>query len=389
MSKALRNKIADSIAADYIYNGQLAVGSALPTVRDLKERYGVSSGTLVSALAILEAQGIVKSRRGSGCYVTHTSDEKEQDTNNNIKCIGLICSSWNADIYKRLHSGVDNMCRENGYTVVLASTNYNYEEEQDQVDRMIEQGCEGIILYPVVRTKAQAAKDFLNSKHLDFPIVLVDLGLDSHKRSQVLFDNYRAGHEMTAFLLNKGHKRIAFMDYRSKENEFEHRSVKDRYNGYLAAMRASDSGIVPEDRWMLQGEMHDDVTTSVARLLLEWVEKVDRPTAVIALEDNRAALTISIAQELNIHVPGDLEVVGFDNLPIGRIIRPHITTTNPDFQRAGEIAVEILLKHLRNETQQQLTYVLPAPIKPREALSLQRVVDAINTQTSILVSEQS
>ncbi|MGB9620639.1 MAG: substrate-binding domain-containing protein, partial [Armatimonadota bacterium] len=339
-------------------------------------KYRVSSGTILSAIAILETQGVIVSRHGSGCYVSEPS-ENGVCNGGRTRCIGLICGSARADIFKRLQSGVDSMAARNGYSVILSCTNFSYDEEQAQVERLIEAGCEGIVVYPAVRTVDQAAKDYLNSRHLDFPIVLVDLALPTQKRSQVLLDNYRAGYDMTTFLLNKGHKRIAFLDYRTDETEFLHRSVMDRYRGYLDAMR--DAGVPAEacDRWVLHEQMHEDATRSVAQLLIDWMEQIDRPTALIALEDNRAALTISIAQELGIRVPEDLEVVGFDDLPIGRIIRPHITTTRPDFARVGEVAVEILLQHIRKELDRPVTYMLPVPIKPREAVSLDCIVSDV------------
>lgn len=375
MRKMLRHKVADSILADYIRAGKLKAGDALPTVRDLQKRYRVSSGTVLSAIAILETQGVIVSRHGSGCYVSEQTEDGV-GSGNGVRCIGLICGTARDDIFKRLQSGVDSMCSQNGYSVILAASNFSYEQEQEKVERLIDAGCEGIVLYPVVRSQEQAREDYLNRRYLDFPIVLVDLGLPTQKRSQVLLDNYRAGYDMTSFLLGRGHKRIAFMDYRTEETEFLHRSVMDRYRGYLAALQAAGKPADARDRWILREQMHEDATRTVAQLLMEWMEQIDRPTALIALEDNRAALTISIALELGIRVPEDLEVVGFDNLPIGRIIRPHITTTRPDFSRVGEIAVEILLQHIRKELEDPVTYILPVPVKPREVISLDRIVSA-------------
>lgn len=272
------------------------------------------------------------------------------------------------------------MAAQHGYGVVLTSTEFSYEEEQFQVRRLIDAGCEGIVLYPVVRTKEQARKDYLNTEHVNFPIVLVDLGLPTHRRSQVLFDNYRAGFDMTQFLLKRGHRRIAFMDYRTDEADFVHRSVIDRYRGHTAAMLAAGGAARPEDRWVLREQMQEDATSTVVRLLTEWAEQIERPTALIALEDHRAALTVSIAQELGIRVPDDLEVVGFDDLPIGRIIRPHITTTHPDFVRAGEIAVDVLVQHIRKDLDTPSVYILPVPIKPREAMSLDCVLAGVSVE---------
>ncbi len=374
MRKMLRHRVAGSILADYIRSGKLAVGDALPTVRDLQKRYQVSSGTILSAIAILEAQGIIVSRHGSGCYVAETSEGVHDNGNGCTKLIGLVCNIPQAEINERLHSGADSAGSRAGYSIIVASTNFSYEQEQAQVKRLVDAGCEGIVLYPVVRTKEQAKSDYLNSEYQDFPIVLIDLALPTHKRCQVLFDNYRAGLDMTDFLMDRGHERIAFMDYKTEHAEFLHRSVIDRYNGYLAAIQARGGTPDPRDHWVLHEQMHEDATRTIAQMLMDWMEQIDRPTAVIALEDTRAAQTISIALELGIRVPEELEIVGFDDLPIGRIIRPQFTTTAPDFARAGALAVEMLQQLIAGELDNTVVYMLPVPIKPRELVSLDCVV---------------
>lgn len=379
MRKMLRHKIADFILADYVRSGEFAAGDALPTVRHLQKRYGVSSGTVLSALAILETQGIIVSRHGSGCYLSEQSAGTHENGNGCAKLIGLVCNIPQAEINERLHSGVDSASSRAGYSVIVASTNFSYEQEQVQVKRLIDVGCDGIVLYPVVRTKEQARNDYLNSEHQDFPIVLIDLALPTHKRCQVLFDNYRAGYDMTCFLMDRGHQRVAFMDYGTEHSEFLHRSVMDRYNGHLAAVQARGKAADVRDRWILREQMHEDPTRTIAQMLMNWMEQIDRPTALITLEDNRAARTISIALELGIRVPGDLEIVGFDDLPVGRVIRPPFTTTTPDFARAGELAVEMLLQLTKREIDSTMVYILPVPIKPRELVSLDCVVAATPT----------
>jgi len=284
----------------------------------------------------------------------------------------LICNSQDVHMMRRLHTGVDAVCHQHGYSVVVTSSHFSYEQERIQVERLIDAGCEGIILYPAVRSRDEARKDYLMSEHLDYPIVLIDLALPGHKRPQVLFDNYRAGLDMTRYLLDKGHRRIAFMDYKAGDIEMVHRSVMDRYKGYTVAIESSGLVVNPDDRWVLPAHMHEDVTDALAAMLHNWLEQEDRPTALIALEDSRAALTISIARDLGINIPDDLEVVGFDDLPIGRVIRPHFTTTKPDFARAGEIGTELLLQLINGDVDQPMVYLLPVPIKERETRSVDR-----------------
>lgn len=361
---SLRHQIADRIFADYITSGKLSVGSTLPTMRELQTQYSVSSNTILSAVSIMESWGVVESRRGSGCYVKQVQKTHPIKGNNSI---GLICNSVASHLMREITIGADRICHANGYSTTVATIGLDYDEERYQVRRMVDAGCSGIVLYPVPRTYEQARNDYINTKYPDVPIVLVDLALPSQKRSQVVFDNYRLGLDMTMYLLGKGHRRIAFLDYTAGGEPRLHRSIMDRKAGHEAAMVSAGNRVDPHDCWTVSKEPHLDYTEVFVKLLRYWMEQTDRPTAVIAMEDSKAVLMQLLAQELGIRVPDQLEIVGFDDLPVGRFLRPSFATSQPDFARSGEVAMQIVLQHIRGEVVEPVTYMLPVPIVERRA----------------------
>ncbi|MCE5199727.1 MAG: GntR family transcriptional regulator [Armatimonadota bacterium] len=375
----LRHRVADAILADYIASGILMPGHALPTVRELQKKYSVCSGTILSAIAILEAQGVVTSKHGSGCYINGISQSTENDEHSNTssRWIGFLRGHNEAWLHTYTQRGIDSYIRRYNYHLTVAMDAGGYLGEQREVERMISAGCDGLVIMPGSRTPEQAANDYINHEHLDFPIVLVDLGLPSQIRSQVLFDNYNLGRDMTRHLIYKGHRQIAFMLQREAIDYVPSQSVMNRYKGYRHAMADAGRPVVESDVWSVVMGYEPESAQVIADRLRKWRDTSNRPTALIATEDSMAAMIIGVARELDISVPDELEVVGFDDVPAGRMIRPRFTTSKPDFTRAGEIAAEVLLKMINGDLKHPVRYVLPVPILERDTPALGEALSAV------------
>lgn len=343
MSESIRHRIADQILNDYISSGKLTAGDKLPTVRELRDIYRTSDTTIQSALSLLELWGAVKKRHGSGTFVTERS---ESTINPRSKLIGCISSFSDTDISIRIYDGIETVARKRGYHMLIANTRDDYKAEHEQVKRMVDIGCEAIVLYPVPRNQEQFESDYLKTSFKNFPIVLVDNAFPEQRRSQVIFDNYQAGYDMTQLLLREGHKRISFM---TQYTDLLIRSVQDRFKGFLDALNEAGLEFRDEDLWVLGSPKsvyvvdHADMLSSIRPKLENLKNNPDSPTASIAVEDLTAIYTINAAQELEINVPDRFRVVGFDDLAIARMFKPEFPTTSPGFTKAGALAAELAL----------------------------------------------
>ncbi len=172
---------------------------------ELRHEYSTSDTTIQRALSILEMKGVVDKRHGSGCYVSEPADANGVEF---VKMLGCISSFQDTVVMMRSYDGIERVCSKRGYRMVVANTRDDYETEQIQVKRMIDMGCQAIILYPVPRTQNQLRHDYLKSDYRDFPIVLLDTGHSEQERPMVVFDRYRAGYDMTRFLIEEGHRRM-------------------------------------------------------------------------------------------------------------------------------------------------------------------------------------
>lgn len=363
MRRPISEQLAAAILSDYIQSGRVKVGMKLPTVREMEVQYGVSRATIVQSITILQQQGWVERRHGSGVYV-----RKPERTNAPPRLIGYVARNTDSEIILRVYGGIERVARVHDMHVLVGSAGESYEMERIQLHRMVEAGCQAVVLFPVSRTRRQLDTDYLKEELLDFPIVLVDIAYPEQRRPQVVFDNYRLGYEMTEMLLHEGHQRIAFMDVESGPDRLMHYSTRERYRGYLDALQHASAPVYEEDHWIMSGKLPgDDMADAVYPFLRQWCGSRSRPSALIALEDYAAMRTIQVAQSLEIRVPDELTVVGFDNLAIAHGFSPPFPTSGPDFCRAGEVAARLCLQWLRGSLGEPVIYMLPVALRKRKA----------------------
>lgn len=144
-------------------------------------------------------------------------------------------------------------------------------------------------------------------------------------------DNLRAGRDATTFLQGLGHRRIAFLQGLSM------RVGVERQRGYCHAM--IDAGFSGE-RYCLSARATESATGAAMDKLLDDSEP---PTAVLASHDHLAAVVIAVARQRGIDVPGQLSVMGFDDVPESERFVPSLTTMHQPLPEMAAAALDHVL----------------------------------------------
>jgi len=363
-AKQLPKRIAETFISDVLLAGPMEPGDRLPTVRDLQRKFEVSTSTVAAALVLLEKQGIIYRKHGSGCFVKQLPEQQAEKTKT-CKQIGLIYPDSAAEsVLDDVLTGIRDNCKQHGITLTTATV-ATYEQEELQAKTMAQYGVDALIIYPLPRTIKQYRKDYLAEPFTNLPVVLTDLAYPKQQRSNVTFDNYQLGFDITMRLLEEGHTRIAFKKMKSQNREIFYRSNNDRYEGYLDALQTKGIEPLPELCW--SEDFHSDSGDTLAAEFIKTFRdkpETERTTAVICLEDIHAAFLIRCAKEAGVAVPDELRVVGFDHIPTAsEIAGMPFPTTAPDFHRMGTLAVTIAIRETRAPAAQPLNYVLPVELK--------------------------
>lgn len=346
----------------------------LPTEREIEARCQVSRPTVSKALAGLAAEGLLIKPDGCRRFVVAPVAAGRLGVPKAVQRIGFVAGDLtltgtaSSELVHRVFQGIDTAAQAQGLRVMMGSAGTTMASERATAHDLVSAGASGLVIWPCPRSAADLADDYLRSAELTVPVVLLDNALPEQGNTQVMFDNYRAGLNVTRWLLSQGHTRIALITMPEAVN---HVPISARRRGYFQALSAAgistDPALirsVPVEHYMTSGaDGQRDCELSV--LLDAWLHLPHRPTAIIGLEDSTAMDVILLLRQQGLSVPDDITVVGYDNLEAGRRFHPLFPTTAPDFGRLGELACETLLDDIEGRRLDPRTYLLEVPLLVR------------------------
>lgn len=352
--------LAERIKAEWISRPDVHPGDKLPTQHQFRQMLGVSRPTIARALSLLEAEGLIVCRQGSGIYL-----RTAPAAGGRTRLLSFIAPRSYAPVVLRAYYGIERRARQRGYHLLMASSEDDIRHEEELIEQHLQVGTRGIILYPVTRWSHQLLDSYICRRWRDVPIVTFDIGYEQWGRPMVLFDNFRLGYEMTQALLAHGHRHITFLHLNP---DCLHCSIHERRDGWLAAMH--DAGISVPPRYLnwltFPDRTHAFGDADAEEIAQRLLQLSPSPDALIAWEDNTAMPLIRALQKLGVKVPEQIRVVGFDDLETSRFFQPAFPTSQPDFARLGEIAVEVLDDWLSGRQSTPRTYILSVPVLWRE-----------------------
>jgi len=191
------------------------------------------------------------------------------------------------------------------------------------------------------------------------PVVAIDPHTGPTGLPTIDSDNLNGGILATGHLLELGHRRIAFLGGRA-----DLESARLREEGYRTALGLA--GIEVDPALVANGGYRRETAREPAKALLL---AHDRPTAIFAANDLSALGVMDAAAELGLSIPGDLSLVGFDNVPESALTTPPLTTVNQPIQRMGSEAILLLTRLLNGQVVENNHIRLPTSLVERGSTS--------------------
>jgi DNA-binding LacI/PurR family transcriptional regulator len=184
----------------------------------------------------------------------------------------------------------------------------------------------------------------------------------------VNIDDKRGAYESMKFLLESGHREIAIVAFfNPAEGDYKlYRGVlQRRINSYQQAL--AEFGLTMESPGI---SLHEtEITKNAGRQLLKKLyESGSMPSAIISMSDTVALGILEACEQYNISVPGDLSVVGFDDIPLSLYARPALTTVHQPIIEKGKLAAQLLLNLLSGEKIEQEHYYLSTNLVKRDSV---------------------
>jgi LacI family transcriptional regulator len=261
-----------------------------------------------------------------------------------------------ADAYfGELISGVCDRAGKMGYKVILEQAKPEFIKDREHIEIFERRYVDGILALGV-NDRHAFLKDFSGGK---YPIVVVDNYFSQWNLDHVVCD-YRSGAEQVMnYLLQLGHRKIGFINAAA-----EIRTSRDVADVYREKLQAA--GVMPDPRWVEDGKFTEEGGAKAAAAILGRDKDV---TALFAGNDKMAVGALHFLSRNGIDVPGQVSVVGFDDLRHAAFVTPTLTTVHLPLYEVGALACERLIERAHGKTE-RVVEKLPTHLIVRESTSM-------------------
>lgn len=336
------------IVKRHLTDGHYQVDQKIPSENDLMTQFQVSRSTVRQTLAELVNEGVIYKKQGRGSFFSG----KTQSEQHRSYLIGVIVPRLSFYIYPKIIQGINDIVHQKRYNIVLGSSETDPDKEPACLEQLLEKNIDGLLFEP-----STSPHRFLDSKmynylkNLPIPVIFMDWALDTSEVSYVSLDDVEGGFRATSYLLEAGHRRIAYVYPNT------HVPGIQRWQGYRKAL--AEYGISYDSRLIKTNTTLSWHEANHGCLLMKELIALgaDRPTAVFFFNDETALQACVAIREAGLKIPDDISVMGFDDSDLAVLAEPPLTTMiHPKYQ-IGKWAAELLcdqIEHQGRNTPQQM-----------------------------------
>ena len=337
------------------------------TLKEIAEKSGVSIATVSNILngksnfseetkeRILE---VIKETGYQPNFMARTLRAHKTNT------IGVIVDDVIDFSAPNLIDGLMGLCECKGYKVILENirfyykTSYiwkNHQEYKEAVNKAIQE-MSVIKVDGIIYIAAHSRNIDCIPKNLDIPFVIC-YAYDDAETPCVIFDDEKAGFDMTEYLISKGHSKIALI--------MGHKDSIHTLNRLAGFNKAMEKHSLPVNKnWQVYGNWTLESGYNSCKNLFESNEL---PSAIFCFNDIMAYGVYKVLAEKNLKPGKDISVVGFDNRDVSGFMNPELTTIYIPHREIGEKSADILIRIINGESVEQ-KIALPCSLIERDSV---------------------
>ncbi|MEI8215779.1 MAG: LacI family DNA-binding transcriptional regulator [Eubacteriales bacterium] len=273
------------------------------------------------------------------------------------RVVGVIVSDLSNSFTGEILNGIEEMCQNLKYDVLVASTGGNIQREIQCLESFEGKQVEGIVILPWTLHSETVEK--INS--ISTYVVMVNRNNSKLNVPIIAIDNYKAAYQMTNYLISKGHQKIGLIRNSVDVDFFG----LDQYRGYKQAMM--DHGLEVDQRYVKYGDFSMENSYNIVK---NFINDKDVPTAIFATSDIMAIGAINALRDSDYKVPEDVSVVGFNNVKMASLYRPRLTVIHQPLFAIGTVAVKMIANQKAYIlTPESKVVIMPHKLIERESCS--------------------
>ncbi|HEJ9097043.1 LacI family DNA-binding transcriptional regulator [Serratia odorifera] len=290
----------------------------MSTMQEVANKAGVSKATVSR---VLSGKGYVSEATRDQVYKAIEAAGYRPNllarnlATNKSQCIGLVVTNtlYNGSYFSELLSQAAQKLEDNGRQLILVDGKHSAEEEQEAIQFLLDLQCDAVILYPRFLTIDVIDEIIEQVKQ---PIMVANRRLRKNQSHCICCDHKGASFNATAYLIEQGHRDIAFIT-----GSLDSPTAIERLSGYKEALTRFN--IPVQERRIIKGKWTPACgAAAVASLLHDNIPF----SALLASNDDMAIGAIKQLTDRGIAVPGQVSVIGFDNIPTAPYLTPALTS---------------------------------------------------------------
>ncbi|RXZ80107.1 GntR family transcriptional regulator [Paenibacillaceae bacterium] len=346
---------------DKISRGEWKAGDRLPSENALAEQFDISRITVKKALQTLVEEGEIYQIQGRGTFITHPSQDNEGaplsvgavqlQSKEEGKLIAYLMPRLATSFTANLLVGAENEVTNADYGLLFFRTHNSQAEEKRLVEKAIQCGVKGIIVFPVDGEKYNEA--LIQLALAGFPLVLIDREMKGIAANSVCSDHSGGAQMATRHLIEQGHRTIGFVS----SGDLGTTSIEQRLHGYEEAL--AEHGIPIRRELQLVGAEEDDME--------DFLRQHPDVTAVFADNYGTGHNVELAAARLGRTIPEHLSLVFFDDYEYSRYSKVPPTVVVQQEEALGREAAKRLLSLIGQPDQEPQAITLPTKLIVRSS----------------------
>ncbi|KTD97584.1 LacI family DNA-binding transcriptional regulator [Pseudoalteromonas sp. H71] len=258
--------------------------------------------------------------------------------------IAYIYDNPNAYYIIDMQRGILDACKKQGFELLIHPCDAKETRIIDEITDMVKRTrIAGILLTPPFSEMPNFVEKLTQ---LNIKVVRI---LSGHSAPDtltpcIMIDDNCASKSITEHLINNGHTRIGFL-----AGGLEHNSTKERLEGYKAAL--TQHNIEIDSQLIIAGEYSFESGVEGAKVL---INQTNRPTAIVSCNDEIAAGALFAARLMEIDIPSQLSITGFEDSPFSRQTWPKLTTAHQPNNQIAQDAANLLIAQIRNGNERDI-----------------------------------
>lgn len=306
----------------------------MSTIKDVAREAGVAVGTV--------------SRYLNGIQIKETNRVKVEEAIHKLgfklnpiaRClktsktntIGVIIPSLSDPYGTMIVRSIEQKLYEYGYNIFVCDSWGSTQLEIQKAELLVQKMVDGIILYPCTEDISYL-KDILSSS---IPVVTLDVCTKGYECDQVITDNVNATYQAVEWLISNNHKSIGLIT-----GSIDYFTSRERLKGYMRVLEDYSISIKDDLVKTLGFDEKDGFDA-----MLQLISLSPRPTAVVACNYYTTIGAVKAVYQTGIDVPGELSLVGFDNIGLSELVRPPLSIIVQPMEEMGNKAAELIINRI-------------------------------------------